>query len=99
MMKGPLVNRALGSLVAMIAAINPGSASSSLSENPLATPDQKILDALAIEIYQNNTFTVLQAEAKLAYQPQGPQTSAFPDQRAAPARDYTRVRSWYVGRG
>ncbi|KAJ5949049.1 hypothetical protein N7454_000633 [Penicillium verhagenii] len=37
-------------------------------ENPLATTDQRNLDDLAIQIYQNNTFTVLKAEAKAAYE-------------------------------
>ncbi|KAJ5778081.1 hypothetical protein N7520_001327 [Penicillium odoratum] len=35
--------------------------------NPLATSDQRDLDDLALQIYQNNSFTVLKAEAKAAY--------------------------------
>jgi hypothetical protein len=43
-------------------------ASAVIADNPLATPDQKELDALAIELNQNYDFVVLKAEAKVAYQ-------------------------------
>lgn len=38
------------------------------AENPLATSDQRDLDDLAIQIYKNNSFVVLKAEAKAAYE-------------------------------
>lgn len=37
------------------------------ARSPLATPDQRALDELAIDIYQENAFAVLKAEAKGAY--------------------------------
>ncbi|KAE8346501.1 hypothetical protein BDV24DRAFT_176427 [Aspergillus arachidicola] len=43
-------------------------ASEATTGNPLATSDQQELDALAIQIYQDYPFTVLKAEAKVAYQ-------------------------------
>ncbi|KAJ6000593.1 hypothetical protein N7481_001002 [Penicillium waksmanii] len=39
-----------------------------IADNPLATPDQKELDALAIKLNQKYDFVVLKAEAKVAYQ-------------------------------
>jgi hypothetical protein len=55
-------------VVAAIAAVT-GSASATTwnSGNPLATSDQRELDALAIEISESNSFVVLKAEAKAAY--------------------------------
>lgn len=35
--------------------------------NPLATPDQQALNALAIKINQDDNFTVLKAKGKAAY--------------------------------
>lgn len=52
----------LAAVVAIAAVIGGAQAS-----NPLATPDQQALDALAIDIYQDNAFTVLKGEAKAAY--------------------------------
>ncbi|KAJ5403462.1 hypothetical protein N7509_003333 [Penicillium cosmopolitanum] len=43
-------------------------ASAVVANNPLATPDQKELDSLAIKLNQNYDFVVLKAEAKAAYQ-------------------------------
>ncbi|PYH79078.1 hypothetical protein BO82DRAFT_316180 [Aspergillus uvarum CBS 121591] len=59
--------RALGSTAALIASLGSLAAALSVSGNPLATSDQRDLDALAIEIYQDNSFPVLKAEAKAAY--------------------------------
>lgn len=39
-----------------------------LKGNPLATSDQRDLDALAIQINEDNSFAILKAEAKAAYQ-------------------------------
>ncbi|KAJ5747364.1 uncharacterized protein N7511_009060 [Penicillium nucicola] len=66
-MKVPSLPRCL-SIVATIAAIT-GSASATTGNggNPLATQDQRELDALAIEINEDNGFVVLKAEAKAAY--------------------------------
>jgi hypothetical protein len=44
------------------------SATPESSENPLATTDQQSLDALAIEISNDDHFVVLKAEAKAAFQ-------------------------------
>ncbi|KAJ5125282.1 uncharacterized protein N7443_008358 [Penicillium atrosanguineum] len=54
--------------VAVTAFIAIASATTELEDNPLATLDQRDLDALAIQINQDNSFVVLKAEAKAAYQ-------------------------------
>ncbi|KAJ5433153.1 uncharacterized protein N7458_012309 [Penicillium daleae] len=60
-------NQPLGRIASVIAVLAV-SANATLDGNPLATPDQQTLDALAIKISQDDNFTVLKAEAKAAYQ-------------------------------
>ncbi|RAL08245.1 uncharacterized protein BO97DRAFT_473160 [Aspergillus homomorphus CBS 101889] len=60
--------QALGSIAVALATFSSAKAEYIGYENPLATLDQRSLDALAIEIYQNNSFIVLKAEANVAYQ-------------------------------
>ncbi|KAL2847517.1 hypothetical protein BJY01DRAFT_246744 [Aspergillus pseudoustus] len=43
-------------------------AASSVGTNPLATEDQRDLDALAIDIYNSNDFPIVKAAARSAYQ-------------------------------
>lgn len=43
------------------------SVNASPTGNPLATPDQQALDALAIKINQDDNFTLLKAEARADY--------------------------------
>ncbi|KAJ5669204.1 hypothetical protein N7462_010274 [Penicillium macrosclerotiorum] len=65
-MKSFFLHRGFGVALAAVAAI---SANVGVGEgNPLATSDQRDLDALAIELNQNYSFPVLKAEAKAAYQ-------------------------------
>ncbi|RAO74129.1 uncharacterized protein BHQ10_010141 [Talaromyces amestolkiae] len=67
-MKALLGLRRLEVVVAIATIIGSVRASSENYGNPLATSDQKALDALAIELFETWSFPVLQAEAKAAYQ-------------------------------
>lgn len=61
-MKFPRISGHFAGVVTIAAAIGGVHAN-----NPLATSDQQALDALAIDIYKENSFPVLKAEAKGAY--------------------------------
>lgn len=67
-MKAVLNLRRFGVVLAITTITGSVRASSESYENPLATPDQQALDALAIDLFENWSFPVLQAEAKAAYQ-------------------------------
>jgi hypothetical protein len=54
-------------LLAPVIAVLAMTANATLDGNPLATSDQRTLDALAIKINQDKSFPVLKAEAKAAY--------------------------------
>lgn len=53
-------------LLAPVIAVLAMTANATLDGNPLATSDQRTLDALAIKINQDKSFPVLKAEAKAA---------------------------------